>query len=393
MALTAGPILPGPRKPTWGCPSCGASANWASRIKCRCGQDAPAFIVQRARKAAKEAMQQPASGPPRRVGGGGSHGPPTPAPWSDQYKQMQKQMEYLSAELKRVKAEKGGAAKPDGVDAQSKDSNGNETDYAKRAALQKRIDVLDQFIKQTKELDEDDPDLPAAKKKLDLLREEHRAMRPPVSAHKAAFQKLERCKSQKTKMENEVSELSARLQSLQNELDGKRAALEAKSKEVDLLEVEVETSAAKLRKQRGPKGAEAAGVPEDFIKQLGSNPIFSEDAELDRFFKDLSMHPKFEKFQKVVFESVSPAVTVDDPMAGMPPAGSGPPPPAGGPAVGSGGEKRPPPEIELSESEAGELWTKLQQESEAERPAKLAEMVNELQKKKVRRVGDDQENL
>eukprot|EP00959_Pyramimonas_sp_CCMP1952_P371067 7771032-Pyramimonas_sp.AAC.1 len=73
-------------------------------------------------------------------------------------------MEFLSAELKRVKAEKGGAAKPDGVDAQPKDPNGNETDYAKRVALQKRIDVLDQFIKQTKELDEDDPDLPAAKK-------------------------------------------------------------------------------------------------------------------------------------------------------------------------------------------------------------------------------------
>eukprot|EP00959_Pyramimonas_sp_CCMP1952_P011754 247515-Pyramimonas_sp.AAC.1 len=60
-------------------------------------------------------------------------------------------------------------------------------------------------------------------------------------------------------MEYEISELSARLSSLQNELDGKKAALEAKSKEVDLLEVEVEMSAAKLRKQRSPRGAEAAG--------------------------------------------------------------------------------------------------------------------------------------
>eukprot|EP00959_Pyramimonas_sp_CCMP1952_P436792 9145872-Pyramimonas_sp.AAC.1 len=80
-------------------------------------------------------------------------------------------------------------------------------------------------------------------------------------------------------------------------------------------------------------------------------------------------------------------------MAGMPPAGSVPPPAAGRPAVGGAGEKRPPPEIDLSESEAGELWTKLQQESEEARPAKLAEMVNELQKKKVCKVGDDQEDL
>ncbi|CAK0847854.1 unnamed protein product [Prorocentrum cordatum] len=260
------------------------------------------------RKAAREATQQPASAPRRAS--------QSPAPWSDQYKQMQKQMEFLSAELKRVKAEKGVAAKGDGGDTMAKDPDGNETDYAKRAALQKRIDVLDQFIKQTKELDEDDPDLPAAKKRLDQLREEHRAMRPPVSAHKAAFQKLERCKSQKTKMEYEISELSARLSSLQNELDGKKAALEAKSKEVDLLEVEVEMSAAKLRKQRSPRGAEAAGVPEDFIKQLGSNLIRAEDAELEKLFKDLSVHPKFEKFQQIIFESVAPAGTVDDPMEG-----------------------------------------------------------------------------
>eukprot|EP00959_Pyramimonas_sp_CCMP1952_P285023 5959260-Pyramimonas_sp.AAC.1 len=84
MALMAGPVLPGPRKPTWGCPACGASANWASRIKCRCGQDAPTVFIQRARKAAREATQQPASAPRRAS--------QSPAPWSDQYKQMQKQM-------------------------------------------------------------------------------------------------------------------------------------------------------------------------------------------------------------------------------------------------------------------------------------------------------------
>eukprot|EP00959_Pyramimonas_sp_CCMP1952_P345611 7238048-Pyramimonas_sp.AAC.1 len=61
-------------------------------------------------------------------------------------------------------------------------------------------------------------------------------------------------------------------------------------------------SAAKLRKQRGPRGVEAAGVPADFVKQLGSNLILAEDAELEKLFKDLSAHPKFEKFQKIIFE-------------------------------------------------------------------------------------------
>ncbi|CAK0893751.1 unnamed protein product, partial [Prorocentrum cordatum] len=294
---------------------------WGSEVGQRAGWNF-SWRARLARCHATRSRALPQSSPVAARRGPGALPASSPAPWSDQYKQMQKQMEFLSAELKRVKAEKGVAAKGDGGDTMAKDPDGNETDYAKRAALQKRIDVLDQFIKQTKELDEDDPDLPAAKKRLDQLREEHRAMRPPVSAHKAAFQKLERCKSQKTKMEYEISELSARLSSLQNELDGKKAALEAKSKEVDLLEVEVEMSAAKLRKQRSPRGAEAAGVPEDFIKQLGSNLIRAEDAELEKLFKDLSVHPKFEKFQQIIFESVAPAGTVDDPMEGRTHAGA-----------------------------------------------------------------------
>eukprot|EP00959_Pyramimonas_sp_CCMP1952_P283471 5926025-Pyramimonas_sp.AAC.1 len=72
-------------------------------------------------------------------------------------------------------------------------------------------------------------------------------------------------------------------------------------------------------------------------------------------------------------------------MEGRPHAGSVAPPAAERPAGGGAGEKRPLPEIDLSESEAGEVWTKLQQECEETRPAKLAEMVNALQKTKVRK--------
>eukprot|EP00959_Pyramimonas_sp_CCMP1952_P030590 641283-Pyramimonas_sp.AAC.1 len=108
MALP-GPMLPGPKKPTWGCPSCGTASNWAGTVKCRCGQDAPTSVIQRARKAAKAEMQQLASAPPE-----------LPAPWSEQFKQMQKQMENLTTELKRFKAAQGSAA-PETADEKPKD--------------------------------------------------------------------------------------------------------------------------------------------------------------------------------------------------------------------------------------------------------------------------------
>jgi hypothetical protein len=64
----------------WAC-HCGTDGNWASRIVCRCGKNAPQRIVQAAHRAAtaakgepKEQQQQPrgkwAKGPPLRKGGG-----------------------------------------------------------------------------------------------------------------------------------------------------------------------------------------------------------------------------------------------------------------------------------------------------------------------------------
>eukprot|EP00959_Pyramimonas_sp_CCMP1952_P385473 8078450-Pyramimonas_sp.AAC.1 len=48
-------VLRGPRKTHWCCGQCGRAENWACRIQCLCGRDAPAAIVSRARQKHKEA--------------------------------------------------------------------------------------------------------------------------------------------------------------------------------------------------------------------------------------------------------------------------------------------------------------------------------------------------
>ena len=46
-------VLAGPHTPFWNCASCGEKKNWASRIVCRCGAEAPQHIADKARAAAK----------------------------------------------------------------------------------------------------------------------------------------------------------------------------------------------------------------------------------------------------------------------------------------------------------------------------------------------------
>ena len=55
-------VLRGPKKPEWAC-SCGCAHNWASRTKCKgCGREAPRSILDKARKADKEAAKGNGSG-------------------------------------------------------------------------------------------------------------------------------------------------------------------------------------------------------------------------------------------------------------------------------------------------------------------------------------------
>ena len=57
--VNTGEALFGPKTPVWGC-SCGESANWASRIKCKaCGKAAPQTIADKAKAASKRAQAAP----------------------------------------------------------------------------------------------------------------------------------------------------------------------------------------------------------------------------------------------------------------------------------------------------------------------------------------------
>jgi len=48
-------VLPGSRTPHWACPNCTRANNWACRIVCRCGKEAPSSILNRARDQANKA--------------------------------------------------------------------------------------------------------------------------------------------------------------------------------------------------------------------------------------------------------------------------------------------------------------------------------------------------
>ena len=58
-----GEILAGPKKPYWECTSCSDSHNFASRIRCRCGQAAPKQVKAKAVKAAKALKDKEAADP------------------------------------------------------------------------------------------------------------------------------------------------------------------------------------------------------------------------------------------------------------------------------------------------------------------------------------------
>eukprot|EP00959_Pyramimonas_sp_CCMP1952_P399655 8373629-Pyramimonas_sp.AAC.1 len=56
MAPGPPPARARPRRPTWACGRCSASANWTSRIRCQCGNEAPLRIKKAAWTAHQEIL-------------------------------------------------------------------------------------------------------------------------------------------------------------------------------------------------------------------------------------------------------------------------------------------------------------------------------------------------
>ena len=101
-------VLPGPRYPLWGCSKCGHSANWASRIKCKCGVTAPTRIVQAAKREAAAIRVQPSNAGAQRARGKWAQGPP---------KRDDELSKLRSENAKLREAAKNGGVEGDGVEA------------------------------------------------------------------------------------------------------------------------------------------------------------------------------------------------------------------------------------------------------------------------------------
>ena len=93
-------VLDGPKFPVWCCSKCGASQNWASRIKCRCGADATTRIVQAAKREASAAKLRPKATPKR--------APSQPADKRD------KDLAELRAELSKLRADTSAPSQQEG---------------------------------------------------------------------------------------------------------------------------------------------------------------------------------------------------------------------------------------------------------------------------------------
>ena len=106
-AMPNGDMLPGPRLPHWGCPSCGAANNWACRIRCKCGKYAPTSLVNAAKLHA--GVGQPSHGSRDAQGTGSAGGCHGPAASVQDVRNLAKQVAELQKQLSQKYAPYGGA--------------------------------------------------------------------------------------------------------------------------------------------------------------------------------------------------------------------------------------------------------------------------------------------
>eukprot|EP00959_Pyramimonas_sp_CCMP1952_P109542 2291490-Pyramimonas_sp.AAC.1 len=83
-------VLRGSKKPFWSC-ACGMDGNWACRIECSCGKQAPQRIITAAKKA--DAAARAGDAPSKRAGGSGLV--EKPAPWCSKFKLMEAELAKL----------------------------------------------------------------------------------------------------------------------------------------------------------------------------------------------------------------------------------------------------------------------------------------------------------
>ncbi|CAK0879036.1 unnamed protein product, partial [Prorocentrum cordatum] len=245
-------ILAGPKKPHWGCPCCGCSSNWASKLVCRRGQKAPQRAQQQARRADKDAK---AASPGKGGGGAGLQGA-TLAPWSKEGKKMDKAFKEARAQLAQATELNFSLEAGDG---ETKDGT-----FAQRAVLQEMVNAHEKMLKEHEHFGEVDIEMDKlARAELEKLREEVRSLKPPVMAQTQCLQKLERVKMQVKSAEQEAAPLEQHLETTKQALIQKQEFLEAIEAEAESLKwQQVARNAAKIG---GNCDAFKSEVPEDFF--------------------------------------------------------------------------------------------------------------------------------
>ena len=180
-------VLRGPRKPEWCC-SCGCDRNWASRTKCKeCGKWAPRSILDKARKADKEAAE-----------GGGSNG--------NAAAQLRNENAKLKRELAAARAsDASGDGAGSGDDAESVDVDKQEATYVQALKSMRESGLGESSI------------AVQIQTQLDEMRAKKRASKPVLAQHHSALGKLQRLRKDEEKAKERIVEIDKRMAELEAE--------------------------------------------------------------------------------------------------------------------------------------------------------------------------------
>jgi hypothetical protein len=202
-------VLAGPRSPFWSCSACTRSSNWACRIKCQCGQAAPAQVVRDAKRHA---------GSDKQKGGGGG----------DALANERRLRLAAEAELAKLQEKSSACDSPDESEGPStlekirrleKHASEHERDYGKDSIHQQLLE------------------------RLEVLRKQLRDSKPAAAQHRALAARAQKASKEVEKLQKQVEHLVEEQQRIASELEVARVALEQQTKLLADTNVELVKSA------------------------------------------------------------------------------------------------------------------------------------------------------
>ena len=257
-ARDARDVLPGPKKPFWGCPKCGEDQNWASRVVCRCGARASQKVCERAQAAAKKHAKE-------KEGSGGSgsgkasdrgRSGPSASGASKELAELKAKLKEREKEIDRLKAAPKDEEEDDDEDEKqagpSIESLVNlhreaEKALGAEAAITKDLEQQLRIARERR-----DSEKPVGTRLRDLEALSRKRKGQIESAEEAAVEALEAHEEAKGKLDEAREDVAKRKREL-SEVDGQIAELRAKQ----LLEAAV--GGAESRGDGASRVAEALG--------------------------------------------------------------------------------------------------------------------------------------